>query len=97
MVTGSPSQIPGLIPRLHNTLRPILPPETPINVWKARDPVFDAWKGMATFAKSDYFREGKASMTAEQYFEEGGERIKRWWGSNWHGGMQNDAYVHEWD
>ncbi|THH32608.1 hypothetical protein EUX98_g1578 [Antrodiella citrinella] len=80
-VTGGPSQLPGLVDRLHATLRPILPPEMPLHIFKAKEPSVDAWKGMADFAKTDEFR--TVSVTKAEYEEWGGERIKRWWGGNW--------------
>ncbi|TFY57542.1 hypothetical protein EVJ58_g6958 [Rhodofomes roseus] len=80
-VTGGPSQLPGLTERLQAALRPILPPEMPLGIVRAADPMLDAWKGMADFAKTDDLQ--KVSVTKEQYEEWGGERIKRWWGGNW--------------
>lgn len=79
--TGGPSQLPGLEDRLHTSLRPILPPGTPLNISRATDPIVDAWKGMAAFASTDAFKQ--VGITRAEYDEMGGERIKRWWGSNW--------------
>ncbi|OSX68099.1 hypothetical protein POSPLADRAFT_1128328 [Postia placenta MAD-698-R-SB12] len=80
-VTGGPSQLPELVPRMQAMLRPILPPEMPLEIVRAADPMSDAWKGMADFAKTDEFT--KVGVTKEEYEEWGGERIKRWWGGNW--------------
>jgi actin-related protein 5 len=80
-VTGGPSQLPGLIPRLHASLRPILPPEMPLEINKAADPMLDAWKGMADYAQTDEFR--TVGVSKAEYEEWGGERVKRWWGGNW--------------
>ncbi|KAI0638787.1 actin-like protein Arp5p [Trametes polyzona] len=80
-LTGGPSQLPNLIPRLHATLRPILPPEMPLDIVRAADPSRDAWRGMADFAKTDEFP--RVGVTRAEYDEWGGERIKRWWGGNW--------------
>ncbi|OJA15150.1 hypothetical protein AZE42_04698 [Rhizopogon vesiculosus] len=81
-ITGGPSQFPGLQERLHGTLRPILPPEMHLgDIVRAADPSLDAWRGMASFANTDEFH--RVSVTAEEYQEWGGERIKRWWGGNW--------------
>ncbi|KAJ3784869.1 chromatin remodeling complex subunit [Lentinula aff. detonsa] len=85
-LTGSPSQIPGIAPRLYSTLRPLLPPEMPIKIRQAGDPALDAWKGMARFATMDE-QFGKVGMSKAEYEEMGGERLKRWWGSNWNGGL----------
>ncbi|GLB36675.1 putative actin family protein [Lyophyllum shimeji] len=84
-LTGSPSQLPGLIPRLHETLRPNLPAEMPIQIVRAVDPAQDAWKGMAKFATTEEF--AKVGVTRQEYEEHGGERIRRWWGANWNGGF----------
>lgn len=81
VLTGSPAQLPGLADRLRLTLRPNLPPEMDINVRAAADPVLDAWKGMADFAKTDEF--ATVGISRAEYDEFGGERIRRWWGGNW--------------
>ena len=88
MVTGASSQLPELIPRLHNTVRPILPPEMPLNTTQAEDPTLDAWRGMARCALND--DTWRYAVTNEEYHEWGGERIKRWWGGNW-----NSSFVDE--
>jgi len=80
-ITGLPSQLPGLIPRLHATLRPILPPEMSIVIMPTQYPGSDAWKGMARFAKTAEFE--RVSVFRGEYEELGGERVKRWWGGNW--------------
>ncbi|KAI0762343.1 hypothetical protein C8Q74DRAFT_1289737 [Fomes fomentarius] len=80
-LTGAPSQLPGLRDRLQATLRPILPPEMPLEIVRAADPVLDAWRGMADFAKTEEFK--SVGVTRAEYEEWGGERIKRWWGGNW--------------
>lgn len=96
-LSGSPSLIPGISPRLYSTLRPLLPPEMPIEIRRADDPGMDAWRGMARFARgltSAPQTEGefgmrefeKIGMTRAEYDEMGGERVKRWWGGNWNGG-----------
>lgn len=81
-LTGGPSQLPGLRDRVYATLRPILPPEMPIDrLVCATDPLLDAWRGMAAFATTDGVNQ--VGVTREEYDEWGGERIKRWWGGNW--------------
>ncbi|KAI0321914.1 hypothetical protein OF83DRAFT_1161548 [Amylostereum chailletii] len=80
-LTGAPSQLPGMSERLRATLRPILPVEMPLEIVRAADPVLDAWRGMADFARTDEF--GRVGVSKAQYEEWGGERIKRWWGGNW--------------
>lgn len=80
-ITGAPAQLPGLIPRLHSALRPILPPEMPLEIVSADKPVLDAWQGMADFAKTEEFK--GVGVSKAEYEEWGGERIRRWWGGNW--------------
>ncbi|KAF7310394.1 hypothetical protein HMN09_00581400 [Mycena chlorophos] len=80
-LTGSPAQFTGLVPRLHAAMRPILPPEMPIQIYSASDVRTDAWRGMAKFAQQPEFKD--TGVTLAEYEEFGGERIKRWWGGNW--------------
>ena len=82
-LTGTPSKFPGLVERLQTTMRPIMPPEMPIEIVRAHEPSLDAWKGMASFAKTEEFK--TVGVTRQEYEEHGGERIRRWWGGNWNG------------
>lgn len=84
-VTGSPAVIPGLVPRLHAILRPILDPEVTLRVVLANDVRLDAWKGMRSFAHNKREELLQYATSKQEYEENGGERIKRWWGcnSNW--------------
>ena len=63
-MTGGPSQLPGLVPRLHATLRPLLPPEMPLRIVRAGDALGDAWRGMADFARTDEFARVSVSSPA---------------------------------
>jgi len=84
-LTGTPSTLPGLVPRLHSSIRPILAPETPIQIVQAADPSLDAWKGMAAFSQTPEF--ASIGVTKADYEEHGAERVKRWWGGNWNGSI----------
>ncbi|KAG5646922.1 hypothetical protein DXG03_001998 [Asterophora parasitica] len=84
-LTGSPCQLPGLVPRLHETLRPNLPTGMPIEIVRAAEPDMDAWRGMARFAGTEGF--ARVGVTRAEYEEHGGERVRRWWGGNWNGGF----------
>ena len=84
-LTGSPAQMPGLVDRLHTTLRPILPPEMPLHIVRAADPSMDAWRGMAAFAQTEEFK--RVGVSKAEYEEWGGERVRRWWGGNWNASM----------
>ncbi|KAJ7725515.1 hypothetical protein DFH07DRAFT_946209 [Mycena maculata] len=80
-LAGGPSQFPGLVPRLHATLRPILPPDMGINIASAADVAADPWRGMARFAQTEEF--GGVGVSRAEYDEHGGERVHKWWGGNW--------------
>jgi actin-related protein 5 len=80
-LAGGPSQLPGLVPRLQATLRPILPPEMAINIGSAADVDADPWRGMARFAQTDEFE--SVGVSRAEYEEHGGERVHKWWGGNW--------------
>ncbi|KAI7906081.1 actin-like protein arp5 [Cokeromyces recurvatus] len=73
-LTGGFSQLPGLTHRLHTSLQSIYPVETKIKIKRAKDPVLDAWKGAAMFARDesnkDYF------ITKQEYEEYGSDYIK---------------------
>ncbi|KAF5382806.1 hypothetical protein D9757_007261 [Collybiopsis confluens] len=84
-LAGAPTRIPGIAPRLYSTLRPLLPTEMSIEIRQAQDPELDAWRGMARFAQTEEFV--RVGMTKAEYDEYGGERLKKWWGSNWNGGF----------
>ncbi|KAJ7836347.1 chromatin remodeling complex subunit [Mycena olivaceomarginata] len=80
-LAGGPSQLPGLVPRLQATLRPILPPEMAIHIVSAADVDADPWRGMARFAQTDEFE--SVGVSRAEYEEHGGERVHKWWGGNW--------------
>ncbi|KAJ7795734.1 hypothetical protein B0H14DRAFT_2918354 [Mycena olivaceomarginata] len=80
-LAGGPSQLPGLVPRLQATLRPILPPEMAIHIGSAADVDADPWRGMARFAQTDEFE--SVGVSRAEYEEHGGERVHKWWGGNW--------------
>jgi len=84
-LTGGPCQYSNLIPRLLATLRQILPPDMPLQIHRAANPTLDPWHGMARLSATDNF--SSIVVTREQYAEFGPERIRRWWGSNWNGGV----------
>lgn len=73
-VTGGNTLIPNFDLRLHNTLRPILPVSSPLNIVRPFDPANDAWRGMAKWARSGEM--AKASVTRAEYEEYGAEYLK---------------------
>lgn len=82
-VTGSPAVIPGLVPRLNATLRPILDPDIPLQIVLANNVRLDGWKGMQSFAHNRLEELLQYAVSKQEYEERGGERINRWWGSNY--------------
>lgn len=88
-LAGAPSEMPELMERVHNVMRPILPPEMELHVCRAEDGSLDPWRGMAHNALNNDL--WKYAVTNEEYNEWGGERIRRWWGGNWNSSFVDDA------
>ncbi|ORZ06107.1 actin-like protein Arp5 [Lobosporangium transversale] len=78
LVTGGMAQIPGLIDRLDNSIRSILPysPNKKLyEVRRAQDCLLDAWRGAAMIGRN-HERMKKISVTRQEYEEYGGSYIK---------------------
>ncbi|KAF8938195.1 Nuclear actin-protein involved in chromatin remodeling, partial [Dissophora ornata] len=78
VVTGGMAQIPGLIDRLDNSIRSILPfspDKRGYEVRAAQDCLLDAWRGAAMVAREKE-RMQKISVTRQEYEEYGGAYIK---------------------
>lgn len=73
-VSGGNTLIPNFDLRLHNTLRPILPVSSPLNIVRPFDLSNDAWRGMAKWARSGEMT--RASVTRAEYEEYGAEYFK---------------------
>lgn len=72
-VTGGPSLLPGFVERVEAELRLVLPSHAPLAVRRARDPLNDAWRGMALWAASagrDLY------VLRAEYLEMGADYIK---------------------
>lgn len=82
-VTGGSSLIPNLIPRLRNTLTPVLPFRAPLKIVSALDggdPRLEAWKGMAEWSITEEAKNARISKA--EYEEHGGEWLKEHsWGN----------------
>jgi len=89
-LTGAPSLLPGLTPRLQSLIQSLLPPGSQLRIVRAADPAGDAWRGMATFSRTQEFKAGGTGMTKAEFEEVGGERVKGWWGGNWNGVWKDD-------
>lgn len=76
LLTGGSCQFPGLSERLEAGVRMIRPCGTPIRVIKAKDPVFDAWRGASSYAASLHFPEQTVSKW--DYDEMGEDRLRKY-------------------
>ncbi|KAJ2163126.1 Nuclear actin-protein involved in chromatin remodeling [Coemansia sp. RSA 552] len=79
---GGFSQVAGILDRLRNDIRGIVPVDTPIAVRRAADPLRDAWRGAALWStrEPDAFRASR--ITRQDYLEYGGEYLREHGASN---------------
>lgn len=73
-ITGGYTLFKGFEERLKNELRAVLPADVQLGVRRAKDPLLDAWKGAAIWAREKESRQ--AFVTREEFAEKGGEYIK---------------------
>lgn len=73
-ITGGYTLFKGFEERLENELRAVLPSDVQLGVRKAKDPILDAWKGAARWAREKDSR--PAFVTREEFAEKGGEYIR---------------------
>lgn len=73
-LTGGNTRFQGFEERLKRELRAVLPIEASLSVRRAANPVFDAWKGAAQWAREPGFAD--RSVSREEYQEKGSEYIK---------------------
>jgi len=73
-LTGGNTLFQGFEERLKRELRAVLPIEASLSVRRAANPVFDAWKGAAQWAREPGFAE--KSVSRAEYLEKGSEYIK---------------------
>lgn len=73
-LTGGNTLFRGFAERLETELRTVLPVEAPLKVRAAADPVLDAWKGAAAWARGDGIT--RAAISREEYAEKGSEYLK---------------------
>lgn len=74
--TGGNSTLAGFRERLATELPGILPAGQKLNVRGAKDPVLDAWKGAAQWAKSVDSSYRKSRVTRQEYNEMGADYMK---------------------
>lgn len=75
-VTGGCSLFPGITERLENGIRMIRPCGSPIKVVRAMDPVYDAWRGAASYAANPLFLE--QTFSRMDYYEKGEDWLRRY-------------------
>lgn len=68
-LTGGYASLPNFDNKLQSALRPIVPVGSQFNVTRAVDPRFDAWKGMARWARES---DGVTGWVTKQMWEEEG-------------------------
>ena len=73
-ITGGYALFQGFEERLRSELRAVLPVDVQLGVRKAKDPVLDAWKGAAKWARTTENRQ--AFVSREEYIEKGGEYLR---------------------
>lgn len=73
-LTGGYALFQGFEERLRTELRAVLPAEVQLAVRTAKDPVLDAWKGAASWARTAESR--NAFVSREEYLEKGGEYLR---------------------
>ena len=73
-LTGGNTMFQGFEERLTTELRAALPIEARLSVRRAKDPLLDAWRGAASWAKGEGI--ARAAVTREEFMEKGGEYLK---------------------
>ncbi|CAH9079453.1 unnamed protein product [Cuscuta epithymum] len=76
LLTGGSCLYPGMAERLEAGIRMIRPCGTPIRVLRASDPIYDAWRGAATYAASQRFPH--QTFSKMDYYEKGEDWL-RWY------------------
>ncbi|CAH9100652.1 unnamed protein product [Cuscuta europaea] len=76
LLTGGSCLYPGMAERLEAGIRMIRPCGTPIRVLRASNPIYDAWRGAATYAASQRFPH--QTFSKMDYYEKGEDWL-RWY------------------
>lgn len=75
-LTGGFTRLRGFEERVKRELRMVTEWQSPLCVRRARDPVWDAWRGASSWVREQVDEWRKARVTRTQYEEMGGEYIK---------------------
>lgn len=73
-ITGGNTLFDGFQERLHRELRAVLPTDAHLGIRRASNPLLDAWKGAAQWARELGF--SNHAVTREEYNEKGAEYMK---------------------
>ena len=73
-LTGGNTLFRGFEERLTRELRAVLPIDASLTVRKAKDPLIDAWRGAAEWAREPGFK--GLSISRDEYLEKGSEYLK---------------------
>lgn len=73
-ITGGNTMFDGFEERLHRELRAVLPTDAHLGIRRAGNPLLDAWKGAAQWARELAF--SNHAVTREEYNEKGAEYLK---------------------
>lgn len=73
-LTGGNTMFSGFDERLREDLRSVLPVESVLSVRRATDPLLDAWRGAAQWAREPDYEQ--SAVTREEYLEKGSEYMK---------------------
>lgn len=84
VLTGGGCQFPGLVDRLHQDLRPLVPDHMDLAITVADEPLTQAWQGAADWSRSDAF----GAVSRRDYEEGGADYCQERLGNNWPGMAQ---------
>ncbi|PKI46586.1 actin-related protein 5 isoform X2 [Punica granatum] len=76
LITGGSSLLPGMTERLEAGIRMIRPCGAPICVFRASDPILDAWRGASSYASAYQF--ASQTFTRMDYYEKGEDWLREY-------------------
>lgn len=76
LITGGSSLFPGIAERLEAGIRMIRPCGSPIKVFKAADPILDAWRGASAYASNLQFQ--SQTFSRMDYYEKGEDWLRNY-------------------
>lgn len=74
LLTGGSCLFPGMSERLEAGIRMIQPCGVPIKIFKASDPILDAWRGASTYAAAQQFPQ--QTFSRMDYYEKGEDWLR---------------------